>query len=346
LIMFEVIEARRLGKRQPSLRHVREMLTEADEYKTVIDPSGKPRQRLVKGMRLTAERMVACGNRQIASLAARFTRQEGLNELAGIKSTADTQTQWMLADAMGDLEKDGVNFHDLRRRPCTVFVVLPPEEISLKRKWTRVILSLALAAHFKPGPVNTLFVLDEFRAAVGKLTIVSDMWSLVRGYGVQLMPIVQSALQLQSLFKDEWENYAAQAGIVATIGPANDHFTAEWMSKRCGTTTILQRSLNFNEGISSGDNVSSGSGQSGGGMSNNQGQGSNSGRSQGASLSYQQVERRAVLPQEIMSLKLGHGFIWVPGEGTLAIPFFAPNYWKRRAPWVARVKQNPYRSGA
>jgi type IV secretion system protein VirD4 len=344
LIMFEVIEANR--ERQPSLLHVREMLTEADEYKTVIDASGRPRQHLVKGMRLTAERMVACGNPKIASLAGRFTRAEGLNELASIKSTADTQTQWMLADAMTDLEKDGVDFRDLRRRPTTVFAVLPPEEISLKRKWTRVVLAAALTAHFKPGPVNTLFVLDEFRAAIGKLTIVNDMWSLVRGYGVQLMPIVQSALQLQALFKEEWENYAAQTGMVATLGPANDHFTAEWMSKRSGTTTILQRSLNFNEGISSGDNVNSGSGQSGGGMSSNQGQGSNSGRSQGASLSYQQVERRAVLPQEIMSLKLGHGFIWVPGEGSLAIPFFAPNYWKRSAPWVARVKSNPYRVGS
>ena len=40
------------------------------------------------------------------------------------------------------------------------------------------------------GPMSTLFILDEFRAAVGKMQIVSDMWSLVRGYGVQLMPIV------------------------------------------------------------------------------------------------------------------------------------------------------------
>jgi type IV secretion system protein VirD4 len=345
LIMFEVIEAHR-ERRHPSLIRIRQTLTEADAYETVTDAAGRRHRRLVKGMRLTAERMVASGNPVIASLAARYTREEGLNELAGIKSTADTQTQWMLADAMHDLEKDGVDFRDLRRRPTTVFVVLPPEEISLKRKWTRTVLAAALTAHFKPGPVNTLFVLDEFRAAIGKLTIVNDMWSLVRGYGVQLMPIVQSALQLQALFKEEWENYAAQTGMVATLGPANDHFTAEWMSKRSGTTTILQRSLNFNEGISSGDNLSSGSGQSGGGMSSNQGQGSNSGRSQGASLSYQQVERRAVLPQEIMSLKLGHGFIWVPGEGELAIPFFAPNYWKRSAPWVERVKQNPYRLGS
>ena len=50
-----------------------------------------------------------------------------------------------------------------------------------------------LSAHFTPGPMNTLFVLDEFRAAVGKMHIINDMWSLVRGYGVQLMPILQSS---------------------------------------------------------------------------------------------------------------------------------------------------------
>src|SRR6202012_4256734 len=109
--------------------------------------------------------------------------------------------------------------------------------------------------------------------AVGSMPILSDMWSLVRGYGVQLMPILQSALQLQSLFKEEWENYVAQAGIVATLGPPGDLFTAEWMSKRCGVTTILQEGFNLNEGVNTGDNVNAGSGQTGNGTSSNQGQG-------------------------------------------------------------------------
>ena len=185
-------------------------------------------------------------------------------------------------------------------------------------------------------------MLDEFRAAVGKMTIINDMWSLVRGYGVQLMPICQSALQLQALFKEEWENYAAQTGVIATIGPPGDLFTAEWMSKRCGTTTEMQASVSFNDGWNSGNNVNAGSGQTGSGMSTNQGQGSSQGRSAGGSLSFQQAERRAFLPQELMDMPLGHGRIWVPGMGSLSIPFFAPNYWRLRAPWVARVKPNPY----
>ena len=35
--------------------------------------------------------------------------------------------------------------------------------------------------------------------------------------------------------------------------------------------------------------------------------------------------------------------MWLPGMGNRTIPFFAPNYWKIRAPWVPRVKPNPYR---
>ena len=83
-------------------------------------------------------------------------REQGLNELAGIKSTADhpdpvDAERW---DACR-LEKEGTDLRLLRQRPCTIYVVMDPEEISLKRKWTRAVIAAALSAHFKPGPMNT-----------------------------------------------------------------------------------------------------------------------------------------------------------------------------------------------
>ncbi len=341
LIMYEIIIAR-AAARPPSLYNVRRMLTEADEYAPGDGGRGRP----VKGLSVTAARMIASGNEAIASLAGRFVREHGRNELASIQSTASTQTEWMLSDAMKiDLEKQGTDFRQLRQRPTTIYIVMDAEEITRKRRWTRVLIASALSAHFVPGPVNTLFVLDEFRAAVGKMSIISDMWSLVRGYGVQLMPILQSALQLKALFNDEWENYLAQAGVVATLGPPGDLFTAEWMSKRCGVTTILQSGFNLGDGVNSGDGVNAGTGNSGAGATSNQGYGMNSGRNKSGGISYQQVERRVMLPQELMDIGPGHGLMWLPGMGTRPIPFFAPNYWNRREPWVRRVKPNPYRQG-
>ncbi len=46
-----------------------------------------------------------------------------------------------------------------------------------------------------------------------------------------------------------------------------------------------------------------------------------------------------------MNIRAGHGLIWLPGMGTQTIPFFAPNYRMRNAPWVRHVRTNPYYVG-
>lgn len=337
LIMYEVITAK-AEQRVPSLLNVRIMLTEAEQYETHTDSAGHRAERLVKGLKMTAQKMVASGNAQIASLAARFVRDHGQGELSGIQSTADTQTRFLLDEMIAeDLAKDGVDLRQLRHQPHSVFVVLPPDQTTEMRRWTRILIASALSAHFVPGPVNTLFILDEFRASVGKMQVLSDAWSLVRGYGVQLMPILQSALQLKALFNDEWENYVAQAGVVATLGPPGDMFTAEWMSKRSGITTISQKSFNSSVGTGGGESIS----ESGRGANT----GSNSNRNVGGSLNVSQIQRAAFLPQDLMDIQTGHGRIWVPGMGSKSIPFFAPEYWRRKAPWVEVVKPNPYYKG-
>jgi type IV secretion system protein VirD4 len=294
--------------------------------------------------------MMAAGNEALATLASSFVRTEGAgkNELSGIQSTYAQQSSWILSAPMrADLCKNGVDLRQLNSgpRPLVVFVVMRASQISAKRRYSRMLVTGALQGHMKPGKRSTLFVLDEFRASVGSMPIINDVWSLVRGYGCQLMPIVQSALQLKALFKDEWENYVAQAGLVATLGPANDDFTADWMSKRSGVTTILQAGFNLGDGINSGDGMSTGTGMSGGGGSSNQGNSSNKGRSRNGGLSYQQTEQRVLLPQEIKDIRAGHGLMWLPGMGVSTIPFFAPNFWQRNEEWVARVRRNPFHSG-
>jgi hypothetical protein len=240
-----------------------------------------------------------------------------------------------------DMARPGVDFHRLRARPTTVYVMLHPLEVRKNNRWTRMIISSALCALMRPGPVKTLFVLDEFRATVGNLPILNDVWSLVRGYGIQLMPIIQSAIQLKSLFGDEWEMFPSQAGLTILLGPAGDKLTSEWASDRCGVTTDLQSAVTMNDGVNGGGGMSESSGGfRGGSVGNN----TNNGRSFGGSLNVTQAERRVLRPQEIRDIKDGHGLCWVPGMGTSTIPFFAPNYWQRGEPWVRRVRKNPLQS--
>jgi type IV secretory pathway TraG/TraD family ATPase VirD4 len=153
------------------------------------------------------------------------------------------------------------------------------------------------------------------------LKIIEDVWSLVRGYGIQLLPVVQSATQLKALYKETWENFWAQAGIVATIGPPGDLTTAKLMSERSGTAAMIQ------EGWNSGDSTNM----------------------QGPSIiegvSCQQIARPFLLPQELMDMPVGTGRIWTPGKGTTSIPFFAPNFWKR-AELRGLYDPNPYHQDA
>jgi type IV secretion system protein VirD4 len=315
LIMWETILARR-ERRAPSLVNVRMMLTEADKF----DGPGRDAKQ-VRGLAFTAQKMVDEGGPKIASLAGRFTNPDS-REINSIRSTADTQTRWLLSDAMTrDLAKHGVDFRRLRDHPTTVYIILPAGEIEHFRKWTRLIITAALRQQMRTGPVKTLFILDEFRASVGNLKVVNAVWSLVRGYGIQLMPVVQSATQLEQLFKTEWENYAAQAGVVVTLGPVGDRLTAEWLSERSGKTTEWRESWNEGEG------------QSAGGMNT----------SAGKSIS--QFERPAKLPQELRSLKVGTGIIWTPGEGEEYYPFFAPEY-RFRPEIRPLVGDNPYHPGS
>jgi type IV secretion system protein VirD4 len=343
-IMFEAQCARR-EKRPFSWLRFRQLLCEPDKFETVIE-NGKPVRKQIKGLAVNARRMVEEGGEIIAQLVGRFLREHGLNELAGIQSTFDTKTRFLLSPPIWrDLEKGNWSFRQLRERPTTVYIVLPPDEITRKRRWTRLLLTDALCEHFRPGPVNTLFILDEYRAAVSDMTLINDVWALVRGYGVTLMPILQSALQLEKLLGKEWENFAAQAGVTLTIGPPGDLFTAKWMSERCGVTTVAQAGFNLGDGVNSGGGVNAGTGMNGSGYSSNQGTGENFGRNMSGGLSVQQVERRAFLPQELMDMKAGECRAWLPGFGTKSVPLFAPNFWNRKADWVARVKPNPYRQG-
>jgi type IV secretion system protein VirD4 len=322
LTMWEVMKAQQ-ERRPPSLYHVRLMLTEPDQYETYTDPNGKPRQRLIKGFSYTVAQMVKHGGDKIVSLVGRFARDDGGDELAGIQSTAITQTEYLLSDAMKhDLEApNGVDFSQLGQRPTTVYIILPPDEIERMRRWTRMVITSALRELLHPSPVKTLFVLDEYYAALGHLKIVQTVWSLTRQYGIQLWPFLQSATQLEQLYGKTWENFAAQAGAVVTLGPAGDFLTAEWMSKRSGTTTEWQETFNA-------------------GASNNiQGGGKNRGRAA------QPVNTPFLLPQDFFDMKPGTGRMWLPGEGTRSAPFFAPHYF-RRSDLRDLVDANPYHPGS
>ena len=309
LLMWEKIK----NGAAANLENVRALLTEADKWERYTGDDGKQRERQTAGLTLTAADMVAEGGYEIASLAGRFT--ERTNELTSIRSTADTQTRWILSEPMrDDLKKSGVDFSKLKEKSTTVYVILPAERMRTHSVWLRLVIVSALRALYRPGGLRTLFLIDEM-PALGHLAPLEDAFGLVRGYRVQIAGICQDLAQLKALYKERWESFLANAGVVQGFTP-NDLTTADWMSRRAGQTTL----------------VAENSSQS------RQAQGHSS-----ESTSWQQVGRALYLPYELMGFAEGSGLLFLAGMAN-GVRFFAPPYWKIDA-CAQRAGRNPYYEG-
>lgn len=137
------------------------------------------------------------------------------------------------------LKGGSLDLSTLKKENATVYLCLPGRHMGTCGRWLRLFVNMALQAMEKtPGKpsVPVLFVLDEF-ATLGPMRQIEDAAGQIAGYGVKLWPILQDLGQLKALYKDRWETFMGNAGILQFFGN-NDLTTLEWISKRLGTTTI------------------------------------------------------------------------------------------------------------
>jgi type IV secretion system protein VirD4 len=290
----------------PSLAEVRRLLTEP-----VIAP-GKDEPG--NGIPSTAIAMRRWGLPALSMKAGQFTRWN--REIESVVSTADTQTEALDdAEIAADLAKPGIDFRELKKRPITVYLILPPDMMERHGRWLRMLLSSALRAVMRlrePGEMRVFFFMDEF-AALGHLSIIETTWALVRGYGIQLVPVLQDLNQLKELYKERWETFIGMAGVVEAFGP-NDLTTADWLSRRSGDTTEVVMGYNIAQ-------------QPGG-----------QGVSEG--VNYHQVKIPRLTPHELIGTPDGHAHVFLANEPN-RVPVYVPAYYEIAAA-SERARDNPY----
>ena len=141
----------------------------------------------------------------------------------------------------GSLRGEGVNLAELKTGAMTVYLCLPGRHMGTCGRWLRLFVNLALQAMERTAGAPAagcpvLFVLDEF-ATLGRMRQIEDAAGQIAGFGVKLWPILQDLGQLKALYRDRWETFMGNAGVLQFFGN-NDLTTLEWMSKRLGSTTI------------------------------------------------------------------------------------------------------------
>ncbi|MEO1650769.1 MAG: type IV secretory system conjugative DNA transfer family protein [Pseudomonadota bacterium] len=127
-------------------------------------------------------------------------------------------------------------------KPVTIYLCLPAMRMGTCNRWFRLFVNLALAemerVTSKPK-TPVLFCLDEF-PVLGHMQSLENAAGQVAGFGVKLWVIVQDLGQLKALYKERWQTFLGNAGLIQLFG-LNDLETLEWVSKRLGTTSLIVR---------------------------------------------------------------------------------------------------------
>jgi type IV secretion system protein VirD4 len=308
-LSIEEVQAAAAAGRVPLYSNVRAALAEPDEFD---EKTGEPK----KGLVARARRLVQQSNLQIRDQLGSFTVDN--DETRGVRATADGQTQALVSYAMRDDElKAGVPLDEFGTRPMTLFAILPHDMVqegSLHANALRLVISAALRSLYRPSNTVCTFWLNEF-AALGRLSQVESAIGLVAGYGIQLVIVVQSLVDLHQIYETGFERFLGNAAATVLVGAAPDKFTADYFSSRSGERTILTPNAGFS--INPG----------GFGMS--------------AGEAY--TRRAHLMPQDLYRLQRGFGYVWVRGLSN-AIPAYFPPYWDVEQ-LAKRARRNPYYRG-
>jgi len=189
---------------------------------------------------LLADMQASTGAGGLIARAANRQLGKSNREAAGVLSSAQRHTHFMDSPRLVDsTSASDFRFADLKERPGTVFLCLPPDRLDTYARWLRLLVGQAVTdmARSPARPASpVLFLLDEF-AALGRLEPVERAMGLMAGYGLQLWPILQDMHQLRALYGERAGTFLSNAGVVQTFG-VNDHATADMLSRTIGDTTI------------------------------------------------------------------------------------------------------------
>ncbi|EPQ0562662.1 type IV secretory system conjugative DNA transfer family protein [Pseudomonas aeruginosa] len=186
-------------------------------------------------------------------------------------------------------------FDDLKRKPMTVYLVMPPHSLHAYRGYVRgffgqAIMSVLATGLQKPGDLRVLFLLDEF-AQLGHMSIIAEKLSVIRGYGAAMWFILQNLGQLKETYP-RWQDFFANCNAKQWFG-TSDVDTAKYISESLGKLTVEYNTANSSSGSSFGSGVSSNS---------------------GAGVSQQFTGRDLLTPDEVMRLPNDVEIVQVQGE--------------------------------
>jgi type IV secretion system protein VirD4 len=169
------------------------------------------------------------------------------NGVSSVLATARTETAFldspMLQSTLrappkrpnGEPQDRTFKLGELKRDAATVYLCLPAGRMASHANWLRIFNDIAMSAFEKDSKrieVPLLMVLDEF-PVLGYMRSLEAAAGQIAGFGVKLWTIIQDITQLKRLYRDSWETFVANSGVVTAFANT-DGSTAQYLSGQLG----------------------------------------------------------------------------------------------------------------
>jgi len=174
----------------------------------------------------------------VQRIAQGFSQKED-KERSAVISTAQTRTEVFDSPQLGAItSRSTFRLEDLKNGVMSVFLIIPPEYVSVYQPFLRLMVGLTTAAMTRNKRIPrypVLFLLDEL-PALGPMRPIEDGIGYLAGYGAHLWLFVQDLDQLQKTYR-KWRSMIANCAVRQAFNVQDDE-TALLLSLMLGQRTV------------------------------------------------------------------------------------------------------------
>ena len=161
------------------------------------------------------------------------------NSFADIKKTiTNVLGLWLNPVVDAATSTSDFDLRDLRKRPMSIYLGVSPDELDRIAPLYNLLFQQLIDLNVRSlpddtTPVPVLVILDEF-ARLGRASVIAHAFSYVAGYGIRLLPVIQSRSQLRGVYGEHVaDEIVANCGVEVAFTP-KELRVANDLSERIG----------------------------------------------------------------------------------------------------------------
>lgn len=161
------------------------------------------------------------------------------NTFAGIVQTVTSKLSlWLNPRVDAATEESDFDLRELRTKPMSIYLGVSPDELDRVAPLYNLLFQQLIDLNVRDlpdseTPLQVLVILDEF-ARIGRAQVIASAFSYVAGYGIRLLPVIQSRSQLRAVYGEHVANeIVANCGVEVAFTPKELRVANE-LSERLG----------------------------------------------------------------------------------------------------------------